>query len=98
MAINCKKTENMVSASETTESKLRIGDISIKQIKNFKCIVYVLTEDVKCVAEIRTPTGLEKVASQKMKKNKKQEIIEAIYQYSMDDLPTDEQKTAGLEM
>lgn len=47
-----KKSEFIVSAGESSECELRIGDVNIKQVQTFIYVGYVLTGGGKYITEI----------------------------------------------
>ena len=68
LTLNCKKTECMVVSKQTgVNCHLEIGNEKIKQVKSFKYLGSIITEDGKCEKEIKSRIAMAKEAFQRLK-------------------------------
>src|SRR5215510_3849187 len=69
MRINVRKTKAMVIAKNGDQKvDIEIGQHKVEQVKHFKYLGSVMTEDGRCIKEIKSRIGLGKQAFEKRKK------------------------------
>ena len=68
LSINCKKTECMVVSKkkEIPRCSLKVKDQIIKQVSVFNCLGSTITEDARCMKEIKRRIVLAKSAFSKL--------------------------------
>ena len=71
LSINCKKTESMVISKkkEAPTCNLKVKDKTIKQVSAFTYLGSTMTEDSRCVSEVKRRIALAKSAFSKLEKN-----------------------------
>jgi len=69
LSLNCKKTECLViSKRESPVCTLKVGDQTITQVTSFNYLGSLITEDARCVKEIKRRVALAKSAFSKLEK------------------------------
>ena len=71
LSINCKKTESMVISKkkEAPTCNLKVKDKIVKQVSAFNYLGSTVTEDSRCVSEVKRRIALAKSAFSKLEKN-----------------------------
>ena len=69
LSLNCKKTECMVvSKTESPTCILKVKDQRIKQVSSFNYLGSLITEDARCIKEVKRRIALAKSAFSKLDK------------------------------
>ena len=68
---NCKKTESISKKKEAPTCNLKVKDNIIKQVSAFNYLGSTMTEDSRCVWEVKRRIALAKSAFSKLEEEKK---------------------------